>query len=47
MKSGVSHFDVVASGSGSSGLQLDDLLHLSRQLEVAGPYDLAGTQTRK
>ncbi|MFC4069369.1 flavin reductase [Actinoplanes subglobosus] len=40
MKSGVSHFDVVASGSGSSGLPLDDLLHLSRQLEVAGPPDL-------
>ncbi|GGN24389.1 hypothetical protein GCM10010109_39890 [Actinoplanes campanulatus] len=41
MKSGVSHFDVVAPGSGSSGLPLGDLLHLSRQLEVAGPPDLA------
>jgi isopropylmalate/homocitrate/citramalate synthase len=40
MKSGVSHFDVVAPGSGTSGLPLDDLLHLSRQLEVAGPPDL-------
>ncbi|BEL08089.1 hypothetical protein Q0Z83_062800 [Actinoplanes sichuanensis] len=40
MKSGVSRFDVVAADSGSSGLPLDDLLHLSRQLEVAGPPDL-------
>ncbi|MEU4420756.1 flavin reductase [Actinoplanes sp. NPDC024001] len=40
MKSGVSHFDVVAPGAGRAGLPLDDLLHLSRQLEVAGP-DLA------
>ncbi|WP_328477600.1 flavin reductase [Actinoplanes sp. NBC_00393] len=43
MKSGVTHFDVVAPGAGSAGLPLDDLLHLSRQLEVAGPIaaDLA------
>jgi flavin reductase (DIM6/NTAB) family NADH-FMN oxidoreductase RutF len=40
MKNGVSCFDVVVPGSGSSGLPLDDLLHLSRQLEVAGPPDL-------
>ncbi|MEU8243083.1 flavin reductase [Actinoplanes missouriensis] len=39
MKNGVSHFDVVAPGAGSPGLPLDDLLHLSRQLEVAGPVD--------
>ncbi|GIF26103.1 flavin reductase (DIM6/NTAB) family NADH-FMN oxidoreductase RutF [Actinoplanes tereljensis] len=39
MKSGVTHFDTVAPGSGSAGLPLGDLLHLSRQLEVAGPIE--------
>ncbi|MBB2944392.1 flavin reductase (DIM6/NTAB) family NADH-FMN oxidoreductase RutF [Actinoplanes lutulentus] len=41
MKNGVSHFDVVAPGAGIAGLPLGDLLHLSRQLEVAGPNDAA------
>jgi flavin reductase (DIM6/NTAB) family NADH-FMN oxidoreductase RutF len=41
MKSGVSHFDTVAPGSGAAGLPLGDLLHLSRQLEVSGPIDPA------
>jgi flavin reductase (DIM6/NTAB) family NADH-FMN oxidoreductase RutF len=43
MKNGVCHFDVAAPGSGSSSLPLDDLLHLSRQLEVAGLPDLVQT----
>jgi flavin reductase (DIM6/NTAB) family NADH-FMN oxidoreductase RutF len=47
MKNGVRHFDVTAPGRGTAGLPLDDLLHLSRQLEVAGPYDLAEIQIRE
>ncbi|GIE34278.1 hypothetical protein Ait01nite_073230 [Actinoplanes italicus] len=43
MKNGVCHFDVAAPGSGSSSLPLADLLHLSRQLEVAGLPDLVQT----
>ncbi|XVU21187.1 flavin reductase [Actinoplanes sp. CA-054009] len=38
MKSGVAHFDTVAPGAGAAGLPMDDLLHLSRQLEVPGPH---------
>ncbi|MEV6300022.1 flavin reductase [Actinoplanes sp. NPDC051861] len=34
MKSGVSHFDVVAPGTDSTGLHLGDLMHLSHQLDV-------------
>ncbi|BBH71485.1 hypothetical protein ACTI_81700 [Actinoplanes sp. OR16] len=47
MKNGVSHFDVVTPGSGTSGLPLGDLLHLSRQLEVAGPIESDLAQIRE
>jgi flavin reductase (DIM6/NTAB) family NADH-FMN oxidoreductase RutF len=47
MKNGVSHFDV-----GNAGLPLDDLLHLSRQLDVTGlthhaPSDTGLSQIRE
>ncbi|WP_433825658.1 flavin reductase [Actinoplanes sp. CA-015351] len=42
MKNGVAHFDV-----GNTGLPVDDLLHLSRQLEVNGPQEADLAQIRE